>query len=65
MIYGDQFAKKFGGADGSEPDWFLLTISGQDALGNDYRQQLTFIWRIIVPRKMRTIILSAIGRGLT
>jgi hypothetical protein len=34
MLYGDQFAKKFGGLDGTDPDWFLLTISGFDALGS-------------------------------
>ena len=28
MKDGDAFAKKFGGADGSEPDWFKLTIAG-------------------------------------
>jgi hypothetical protein len=35
MLKGDAYAKKFGGADGSEPDWFLLTITGRDADGND------------------------------
>jgi len=34
MLNGDVFAKKFGGADGDEPDWFLLTITGKDADGN-------------------------------
>ncbi len=28
MKEGDMFAKKFGGADGNDPDWFLLTIDG-------------------------------------
>jgi hypothetical protein len=28
MINGDFFAKKFGGASGSDPDWLLLTING-------------------------------------
>lgn len=28
MKYGDGFAKKFGGADGTEPDWFKLAING-------------------------------------
>jgi Domain of unknown function (DUF4465)/PEP-CTERM motif len=31
MLDGDAFAKKFGGASGNDPDWFLLTISGFDA----------------------------------
>ncbi len=28
MKHGDGFAKKFGGASGTDPDWFRLTISG-------------------------------------
>ncbi|MBU1195993.1 MAG: DUF4465 domain-containing protein [Proteobacteria bacterium] len=28
MTTGDSFAKKFGGGDGNDPDWFLLTIRG-------------------------------------
>lgn len=28
MLNGDAFAKKFGGAGGSDPDWFRLTITG-------------------------------------
>lgn len=28
MKQGDTFAKKFGGDDGTDPDWFLLTIKG-------------------------------------
>ncbi len=31
MLQGDDFAKKFGGADGDDPDFFLLTIEGFDA----------------------------------
>lgn len=31
MLDGDAFSKKFGGATGSDPDWFLLTIEGFDA----------------------------------
>jgi hypothetical protein len=30
MMNGDGFAKKFGGADGTDPDWFKLTIYGLD-----------------------------------
>ncbi len=35
MKDGDAFAKKFGGEDGSDPDWFLLTIKGYDANDNE------------------------------
>jgi hypothetical protein len=28
MLYGDLFAKKFGGAGGNDPDWFKLTVRG-------------------------------------
>jgi hypothetical protein len=34
MLYGDAFAKKFGGEGGNDEDWFLLTITGKDAGGN-------------------------------
>jgi hypothetical protein len=33
MLNGDAFAKKFGGPSGNDPDFFLLTIQGFDALG--------------------------------
>jgi hypothetical protein len=33
MLNGDAFAKKFGGADGTDEDWFLLTIHGYDESG--------------------------------
>lgn len=33
MRDGDAFAKKFGGPDGTDPDWFRLTITGRDAAG--------------------------------
>jgi len=29
MLNGDAYAKKFGGADGTDEDWFLLTITGK------------------------------------
>jgi len=32
MLDGDLFAKKFGGVDGTDPDWFKLTIEGYDEL---------------------------------
>ena len=35
MLNGDGFAKKFGGDSGDDEDWFLLTITGKDAGGND------------------------------
>ncbi|MEE2938488.1 MAG: DUF4465 domain-containing protein [Planctomycetota bacterium] len=33
MQQGDDFAKKFGGATGDDPDFFLLTIEGLDSAG--------------------------------
>jgi len=33
MLEGDDFAKRFGGPDGTDEDWFLLTIEGLDAGG--------------------------------
>jgi hypothetical protein len=33
MKNGDDFAKKFGGENGEDEDWFLLTITGKDASG--------------------------------
>ncbi|MFA8299923.1 MAG: DUF4465 domain-containing protein [Hyphomicrobiales bacterium] len=35
MMNGDQFAKKFGGKAGNDPDFFKLTIIGKDNEGND------------------------------
>jgi hypothetical protein len=35
MLYGDMFAKQFGGPDGTDADFFILTIHGLDANGND------------------------------
>jgi hypothetical protein len=32
MLYGDAYAKQFGGAGGDDEDWFLLTITGKDEL---------------------------------
>lgn len=34
MLYGDAFAKKFGGPSGNDEDWFLLTITGKDTDGD-------------------------------
>ena len=34
MQDGDAYSKKFGGADGSEPDYFKLIVSGVDIFGN-------------------------------
>jgi len=31
MLQGSAYSKAFGGADGTDPDWFLLTITGRDA----------------------------------
>lgn len=31
ILNGDQFAKKFGGASGNDPDFFLFNITGLDA----------------------------------
>jgi len=38
MRNGDAYSKKFGGADGSDPDFFLLTITGRDVNGNQSGQ---------------------------
>ena len=35
MLNGDAYAKKFGGVSGDETDWFLLTITGKDAGGDE------------------------------
>ena len=35
MRDGDAFAKRFGGIDGADPDWFLLTITGHDRGGQE------------------------------
>ena len=36
MLNGDSdgFAKQFGGPSGNDPDWFLLTVTGEDAQGD-------------------------------
>jgi hypothetical protein len=34
MLHGDSFAKKFGGQNGLDPDWFLLTIRGENSHGD-------------------------------
>jgi hypothetical protein len=33
LLNGSNFSKKFGGAAGYDPDWFMLTITGIDAAG--------------------------------
>jgi hypothetical protein len=33
MLMGDDFAKKFGGVTGDDPDWLKLTIRGYDEQG--------------------------------
>lgn len=38
MLEGDAFAKKFGGDDGNDKDWLLLTITGRDAAMNETGQ---------------------------
>lgn len=35
MSDGDGYAKKFGGASGDDPDWFLLTLQGVDQNGEE------------------------------
>ena len=30
MLQGDAFSKKFGGASGNDPDWFVLNITGHN-----------------------------------
>src|SRR5262249_23491222 len=35
MLNGDGFAKKFGGASGNDPDFFLLTITGRNGSGDE------------------------------
>ncbi|CAG5076290.1 DUF4465 domain-containing protein [Parvicella tangerina] len=36
MLNGDQFAKKFGGTSGDDPDWFLLTIYAHNDIDQVY-----------------------------
>lgn len=40
MLEGDSFAKKFGGVNGNDEDWFKLTIRGKD--GNDVTGEVDF-----------------------
>ncbi|MBN1395452.1 MAG: DUF4465 domain-containing protein [Pirellulales bacterium] len=35
MLNGDDYAKKFGGDDGTDEDWFKLTITGYDDAGTE------------------------------
>ena len=43
MLNGDEFAKKFGGASGNDPDWFALSVYGTDATdpAAEYRDLLS------------------------
>ena len=34
ILNGDEFTKRFGGQDGNDEDWFLLTITGRDTTGD-------------------------------
>lgn len=34
MLHGDAYAKKFGGADGNDPDWFKVIFTGYDDAEN-------------------------------
>jgi hypothetical protein len=42
MRDGDTFAKKFGGDDGTDPDWFKVSIYGTDAGGTLLSQSVEF-----------------------
>ena len=42
MLAGDDFAKKFGGATGDDPDWFKLTAYGTDASGTLLQDTVEF-----------------------
>ncbi len=43
MLYGDPFAKKFGGTTGDDPDYFLLTITGLDGIGGNVGAVETYL----------------------
>jgi hypothetical protein len=34
MLQGGTFSKRFGGPTGTDPDWFMLSITGRDTAGN-------------------------------
>jgi hypothetical protein len=68
MRDGNAFAKKFGGADGADPDWFKLTIIGKDAAGSetgsvdfylaDYRTDTKYIvdtWQLVDLSSLGTV----------
>jgi len=42
MMYGDGYAKKFGGESGDDQDWFKLTAYGIDAMGNALANSIDF-----------------------
>lgn len=43
MAQGDEYAKKFGGDDGTDPDWFLLTATGLDSKGEATSEVSTYL----------------------
>lgn len=73
MRDGDQFAKKFGGPDGTDPDYFVLTIYGFDVDGNptgsvdfylaDYRFQDPLLNYIV--SAWTTVDLTPLGTAAT
>jgi len=71
MLKGDAFAKKFGGAGGSDPDWFRLTITGTDQsggstgsvefyladfrFGDDLQDYIVYDWKFIDLSSLGTV----------
>lgn len=42
MLYGDSFAKAFGGVTGNDPDYFKLSVYGLDAAGQPLSESIEF-----------------------